>query len=401
MKRKRSGVTAPAGFSAGGIHCGVKKTEDPDLAMIVSETEASAAGVFTTNLVKGAPVILSMAHVKKGIIKGIVVNSGNSNVMTPTAATDAMTMAQTAGDALCAPANRILVASTGVIGRPMPIGRITSGIKRLSRALGQAGGAEAAKAIMTTDTFAKEAQTTTIIGGKKVTVGGVAKGSGMIHPNMATMLAFITTDAAVTPSALRGMTRRVNEVSFNNITVDGDTSTSDMFITMANGASGARTITSASGNDFKILLGAMTKVARELAQMIARDGEGATRFITVRVTGARNPREARMAAMAVAKSSLVKTAVFGQDPNWGRALCALGYSGAIFDPAKAKLSICGMMVFNRGLAVIGGSLSRLKKKLANKEIEISADLGSGAGSAEVWTCDLTYDYIRINAEYTT
>ncbi|MDH5638788.1 MAG: bifunctional glutamate N-acetyltransferase/amino-acid acetyltransferase ArgJ [Nitrospinota bacterium] len=401
MEKNRSGVTAPAGFSAGGIHCGVKKTEDPDLAMIVSETEASAAGVFTTNLVKGAPVILSMEHIKKGHIKGIVVNSGNSNVMTPTAASDAMAMAQTAGDALCAPANRVLVASTGVIGRSMPIGRITTGIKKLSRSLSQVGGAEAARAIMTTDTFAKEAQTTAIVGGKKVTVGGVAKGSGMIHPNMATMLAFITTDAAVTPSALRGMTRRVNEVSFNNITVDGDTSTSDMFITMANGASGARRITSASGKDFKILLGAMTKVARELAQMVARDGEGASRFITVRVTGARNPREARMAAMAVAKSSLVKTAVFGQDPNWGRALCALGYSGAIFDPAKAKLSICGMMVFNKGLAVIGGSLSRLKKKLANKEIEISADLGSGAGSAEVWTCDLTYEYIRINAEYTT
>ncbi|MDH5477130.1 MAG: bifunctional glutamate N-acetyltransferase/amino-acid acetyltransferase ArgJ [Nitrospinota bacterium] len=401
MEKTRTGVTAPLGYSAGGIHCGVKKGDVLDLAMVVSQTEASAAGVFTANLVKGAPVLLSMANIKKGKIKGIVINSGNSNVMTPTADRDAMTMATDAADALRAPANRIIVASTGVIGQPLPVERVTEGIAKLSRILTPEGGADAARAIMTTDTFPKEAQTSLVIGGRKVTVGGMAKGSGMIHPNMATMLAFITTDAAVTPAVLRRMTRRVNEVSFNSITVDGDTSTSDMFIVLANGASGAAPITSASGKEFQALLGAMTDVARDLARMIVRDGEGATKFVTVRVAGARNPREARLAAMAVAKSSLVKTAVFGQDPNWGRALCALGYSGAKFDPRKVKLSICGMTVFNKGLAVIGDSRSNLKQKLADKEIDISAELGAGDGSAEVWTCDLSYEYVRINAEYTT
>ena len=397
---KNGGVTAAKGFLAGGLHCGIKKTTDPDLAMIVSEREASAAGVFTRNLVKGAPVVLSMEHIKKGKIRGIVVNSGNSNVMTPTAQTDAMAMAQAAGEALGAPAERILVASTGVIGRSLPVKKATAGIGRLAGLIGPNGGPEAARAIMTTDTFPKEASQSLLIGGKRVTIGGMAKGSGMIHPNMATMLAFITTDAAVSPAALRRMVRQANEDSFNSLTVDGDTSTSDMFIVMANGASGAPMI-KAPGADFTALQGALTQVARKLARMIVKDGEGATKFITINVTGARNQKEAKMAAMAVAKSSLVKTAMFGRDPNWGRALCALGYSGAQFDPNRAKLSICKTMVFKNGLAVSGSVPRGLVEKLAKREIEISADLGAGDGKAEVWTCDMSYDYVRINAEYTT
>jgi glutamate N-acetyltransferase/amino-acid N-acetyltransferase len=401
MSKGESGVTAAKGFMAGGLHCGIKKNGGMDLAMIVSEREAAAAGVFTRNLVKGAPVALSMAHIKKGKIKGIVVNSGNANVMTPSADKDAMTMATRAAGALGVQAGRMLTASTGVIGRSLPIDLVSAGIGKLAGLLAPSGGRDAALAIMTTDTFPKEAHATAVIGGKRVTVGGMAKGSGMIHPNMATMLAFVTTDTAVAPAVLRTMVRRANENSFNSITVDGATSTSDMFIVLANGASGAPLISSAKGKDYEALLAALTKVAAELARMVVQDGEGATKFITVRVTGARSDREAKLGAMEVAKSSLVKTAMFGKDPNWGRALCALGHSGAIFDPRKARLSLCGVPVFKNGFAISGGVPAGLTAKLEKKEIEISADLGAGVGRAVVWTCDMSYDYVRINAEYTT
>ena len=355
--------------------------------------------MFTTNIVKGAPVLVTKEHLKSATVRGVIVNSGNSNVMTEHGVRDATRMAEASAKAIGAERRQMLVASTGVIGAPLPVEKIESAMPQLSGALSYTGGGAAARAIMTTDLAPKEADASVVIGATRVRVGGCAKGSGMIHPNMATMLAFVTMDAAVSKRALAALVKRVNEATFARITVDGDTSTSDMLILMANGAAGAPAIAAPSGSRFEALAGAVGSVCERLAKMVVRDGEGATKFVTVKVTGARSGDDARRCAMAIAKSNLVKTALFGEDPNWGRALAAAGYSGARFDPMKTALALCGVPVFVRGKLTRPDWESTVAPKMKAREVTIQLDLGAGKASAEVWTCDLSYDYVRINAEY--
>ncbi|MBI4829380.1 MAG: bifunctional glutamate N-acetyltransferase/amino-acid acetyltransferase ArgJ [Nitrospinae bacterium] len=396
---EHSGVTVPKGWRAAGISCGIKKNGATDLALIVSDSPATAAGVFTTNLVKGAPVRVTKEHLKSSTVRGVVVNSGNSNVMTEHGVRDATRMAEAAAKVIGADCRQLLVASTGVIGTPLPIEKIESAMPQLAGALAYTGGGAAARAIMTTDLAPKEAEASVMIGKTRIRVGGCAKGSGMIHPNMATMLAFVTMDVAVSKRALAALVKRVNEATFAKITVDGDTSTSDMLILMANGAAGAPAITTPSGSRFESLAAAVGSVCERLAKMVVRDGEGATKFVTVKVTGARSGDDARRCAMSIAKSNLVKTALFGEDPNWGRALAAAGYSGARFDPMKTSLALCGVPVFVRGRLNRPDWESTVAPKMKAREVTIQLDLGAGKASAEVWTCDLSYDYVRINAEY--
>ena len=397
----KSGVTAPQGFLAGGASCGVKKNGKKDLALIVSDRPATAWGVFTTNRVKGAPVIWSRNVLRSKTVRGVVVNSGNSNVLTSTGMEDAGRMAAAAARFIGCQPSKFFVASTGVIGQPLPIEKIERGIEELAPFLSPAGGASAAEAILTTDLVMKESVARLNLGPRKVVVGGCAKGSGMIHPSMATMLAFVTTDAAVSKTALKDIVKRANEESFSRITVDGGTSTSDMLIVMANGASGAQVIEKPSGRRYSVLLDKVTQVCVDLAQQVARDGEGATKFVTIEVTGAASENAARKVAMSIAKSSLVKTAIFGQDANWGRIMCAAGNAGVPLDPANVTVKIGGVKIFSDGGLVQGDWESRAAHKLKEKDVSISLDLGAGEAKAEVWTCDMSYDYIRINADYRT
>lgn len=399
----KSGVTTPAGFLAGGLACGVKKEKVKDLALIVSDRPAKAWGVFTTNKVKGAPVMVSKDHLLYPFARGIVVNSGNANTantFTKKATAHAVRMTKAVATILGCPPRSIFVASTGVIGKPLPIEKIERGIAKLYGEISVNGGSNAAEAIMTTDLVKKESHASFNIGKKKVTVGGCAKGSGMIHPNMATMLAFVTTDAAVSRAVLKDIVKRANEDSFNKITVDGDTSTSDMFIALANGASGAPAIETPRGQRYSLLLDKVTEVCVDLAKKIVKDGEGATKFVTVNVTGARSEADARSIAKSIASSSLVKTAMFGQDANWGRILCAAGYAGPPIDVSKITIKICGATAFKRG-GLPKGFEALVKPKMKKKDITIIIDLGSGKSAAQVWTCDMSYDYIRINTDYRT
>lgn len=402
MKR-RSGVTKPEGFLAGGLACGVKDGKIKDLALIVSDRPAKAWGVFTTNHVKGAPVIVSKEHMRHPLARGIVVNSGNANTantLTKKAEEGAVRMTKAVANNLGCPSRSIFVASTGAIGKPLPIGNIERGIAKLYREISVTGGGDAAEAIMTTDLVKKESHSTFNMGRRKVTVGGCAKGSGMIHPNMATMLAFITTDAAVSRAVLKDIVKRANVDSFNKITVDGDTSTSDMFIALANGASGAAVINTPRGKGYSQLLDKVTGVCVDLAKKIVKDGEGATKFVTVNVTGARSEADARTIAKSIASSNLVKTAMFGQDANWGRILCAAGYAGPPIDPYKVTVKISGVAAYKRG-KLVDGFDKRVKPKMKRKDITISLDLGAGKSASQVWTCDMSYDYIRINTDYRT
>jgi glutamate N-acetyltransferase/amino-acid N-acetyltransferase len=400
MKR-RSGVTKPIGFMAGGIDCGIKKDKTKDLALIVSDRPAKAWGVFTTNNIKGAPVIISKEHLRSPFARGIVVNSGNANTantFTIKAVDHAIRMTKAVAISLGCEPRSIFVASTGVIGKPLPISKIERGIAKLSGEISVYGGADAAEAIMTTDLVIKESHASFKIGSKKVTVGGCSKGSGMIHPNMATMLAFVTMDAAVSRSVLKDIVKRANEDSFNKITVDGDTSTSDMFIALANGASGAPLIEKPRGKRYSLLLDKVTLVCVDLAKAVVRDGEGATKFVTVNVTGARSEKDAILIAKSIAKSSLVKTAMFGQDANWGRILCAAGYAGPPIDASKITIKLCGVTAFKQG-SLPKDFEARVKPMMKKSNITISLDLGAGKATAQVWTCDMSYDYIRINTDY--
>lgn len=399
---QRGGVTAPAGYLAGGLWCGVKKEgAGLDLALIVSDRPATVAGVFTQNQVKGAPVTWSQQVVRSGSAKAIVANSGNSNVMTATADDDCRTMAASVGQFYDVPATDVVVASTGVIGKPLPIDAIVKGIVTLAPTVSPRGGSDAARAIMTTDLAPKESSAKISVGSKTVTVGGCAKGSGMIHPNMATMLCFVTTDAAISKAALKDLTKRAADASFNRITVDGDSSTSDMLIVMANGASGAAVIEKPTGKKFAQLLTAVTEVCVDLAKKIVVDGEGATKFVTVRVTGAAKEKEAALVARSIATSNLVKTALFGEDANWGRILMAAGNAGVKFDPAKISLRISGAPVFADGGLVSDDWEQGVAPLLKARDIELALDLGQGDKEADVWTCDLSYDYVKINGDYRT
>lgn len=396
------GVTAAQGFKAAGIHCGIKKSKT-DMAIVFSEEKAVAAGVYTTNLFKAAPVIVTQSNLASGYAQGIVVNSGNANACTGEQGyKDSQTMAVLAAEALKIDPGQVVVASTGVIGVPLPMDKIASGIQQAASALSAAGGGTAAQAIMTTDTVPKEFAIKVEIDGVPVIIGGMAKGSGMIHPNMATMLAFITTDAAIAPGLLQRALTLCTRYSFNRITVDGDTSTNDMVVVLANGKAGNEVISSENQQGYTVFLEALRLVCTKLAQMIVRDGEGATKFIEISVVNGATEEDTELVAKSIAGSNLFKTAMFGEDANWGRIVAAAGYSGARFDPAKVNIwleSQAGKIQTTSDGEGLAFDEAKAKEILEEKEIILIVDLQQGDFASVVWTCDLSYEYVRINADY--
>ena len=382
-----------------GVACGVRDAGVRDLGLLFSELPCEAAAVFTRNAVKGAPLGVTREAVENGGVRAVVVNSGNANAATgERGRSDAYAMQALAAEVLGVSAHEVAVASTGVIGVHLPMGRISLGVREAAGALG-ADGTGFAEAILTTDTRTKEVAVEVEVGGRTVTVGGTAKGSGMIHPNMGTMLAFLTTDAAVERGCLQETLALTTDRAFNRVTVDGDTSPSDMALLMANGAAGNEPLTSASP-DYPAFAAAVEGVARGLAKEIARDGEGATRLVEVVVEGAEDEDSAAALAKSVVGSSLVKSAVFGEDANWGRVLTAMGYSGIPFDPAGLDLWFGPVLVF------AGGEPAEHEEAEANAalsggEVRITARLGEGEASATAWGCDLSYEYVRINGSYRT
>jgi glutamate N-acetyltransferase/amino-acid N-acetyltransferase len=390
------------GFRWAGVACGLKKSGAPDLAMLVSDVPAAVAGVFTRSTVVGAPVTVSRARAARGRARGVVVNSGCSNVaMGARGVRDAEAMAAAAARAVGCDAREMLVASTGVIGMPLPLARIRSGVRIAGRALAPAGMPEAALAIMTTDTVPKLAARRFTIGGRIATIAGIAKGAGMIEPDMATMLSFLATDAAVAPAALRGFLRRAADASYNKLTIDGETSTSDTVLLFANGVAGNPPIRSARSPGAAAFARALEEVCVELVRALARDGEGATKLVTVRVRGGRTPDQAARAAKRIANSVLVKTALFGGDPNWGRVLQTVGAGRIELDLAKAEVKWAGVTVYRAGRSAGPGARKRAGEAMKQPEVDVVVDLGRGRAEATVWTCDLSYDYVKINAEYTT
>lgn len=395
---------SPAGWAAATAACGIKYRNRDDLALVVSERACSAAAIFTTNVVKAAPVRYDMALMQRSAnsLRAVVINAGNANACTgPDGDAAALAMVRATEAALGLPADSVFVMSTGTIGVPVPVEKILHGISAAAQGLDAGNGPAAARAIMTTDTKPKYcAVQVALPSGSSITLGGMSKGAGMIHPNMATLLATITTDAAVTPACLDAALRRAAELSFNSISIDGDTSTNDTLLVMANGAAGNPEISDLSSPDGAAFLAGLTAICQHLAQAVVRDGEGATRFVTITVRGATSNADAKLAAMTIAKSPLVKTALYGADPNWGRVLCAIGYSGATVDPNRVLLSFGGMRVLEAGLPLPFDERAA-SDLLDVAEIAIDADLGLGDGEATVWTCDFSLDYVRINAEYRT
>ncbi|MSS72332.1 MAG: bifunctional glutamate N-acetyltransferase/amino-acid acetyltransferase ArgJ [Candidatus Latescibacteria bacterium] len=391
-------VTSPQGFKAAGIAAGIKASGNKDLALIFSETPCSAAGVFTLNRVKAAPVFLCQSHLADGRAQAVVVNSGNANCCTgDQGMADARRMAAVTAEALGLKAEDVLPGSTGVIGVPLPMAVVEKGIRQIAPMLSPTGGDEAAEAIMTTDTVPKKVAIQVQIGGKTVTLGGMAKGAGMIAPNMGTMLSFLTTDVKMEPELLKSLLKGAVDRSYNMVTVDGDTSTNDTVILMANGASGVEVKVAA---DVELFRKALSELTLDLAKQIARDGEGATKFVTVRVTSARVFADAKTVALSVANSNLVKTAIFGRDPNWGRILCAAGYSGAELDPNRVRVSMVDIPIFANGTPVPFDKPKAIEA-LSARDVLIEIDLGDGSEGVEAYTCDFSYDYVKINAEYTT
>ncbi|HEX5483959.1 MAG TPA: bifunctional glutamate N-acetyltransferase/amino-acid acetyltransferase ArgJ [Terriglobia bacterium] len=391
----------PQGFCASATHAGIKNKEGAlDLALIYSESAiTTAAGVFTTNRAAAAPVALSRRHLaaSRGMARAIVVNSGNANACTGAAGVrTAEETTRAAAVVLGVPREQILVASTGVIGVPIETSLITRQLPALAANLSPANAEAAATAIMTTDTFPKVCALRAKIDGKAVHLAGIAKGAGMIHPRMGTMLSFITTDAAVPARDLQKQLRRAAGESFNRITVDGDTSTNDTVIVLASGLSGVRC--GAGGAEGQFFLDGLTELCQTLAKLIVKDGEGAKKLVTVQVTGARNVSDADRIARAIANSPLVKTAIAGSDPNWGRILCAAGYSGAVFDPTKVEIRVNGLVLCRRGCDS-GFDEPSARKLLSQPELTVGVDLHQGKASARIWTCDLTHEYITINASY--
>ena len=391
------GVTAPKDFQASGVEAGVKKN-GPDIAVLFSTRPAVAAGVFTQNRVQAAPVVLSQENLRlsRSRARAILINSGCANACTgERGRKDAIASTQKLASLLDVEAGQVLVASTGVIGEFLPMPKMLKGIASAVSALDDNGGPDAARAIMTTDTKEKIVAFEGEISGITVRIGGMAKGSGMIHPNMATMLGVITTDVKVSPGELRRVLQRINERTFNCLTVDGDTSTNDTVFVIANGASGA------AANDTKSLAAfekGMTLVCEELAKSIARDGEGATKFVEITVKGAADFKSARKVAKAIAHSPLVKTALYGQELNWGRILCAVGYSRVPFNPDEVTLSINNIPIFRKGKPV-AATRTKAEAAIMERDIVIEVELTEGEQSATVWTCDFSHDYVNINASY--
>jgi glutamate N-acetyltransferase/amino-acid N-acetyltransferase len=395
------GVTTPQGFKAAGVSVGIKRTAGQlDLALLVSDTPATAAAVFTTNRAQAAPVLISREHLERtdGIVRAIIVNSGCANACTGDEGLEvAREMARETARLIGCRAEEVLVASTGVIGVALPIEKIRNGLPRAVAALAADQGAAAALAIMTTDPFPKEASGQMIGGGRTVAVGGMAKGSGMIEPMLATMLGFVTTDAAVPGPLLERALREAVDDTFNAITVDGECSTNDCVMILANGASG---VTIGDANYFEFV-GVLTLVCRELALGIVRGGEGATKLVTVRVTGAASVEEARRAAKAIANSPLVKTAVHGGDPNWGRLIAVAGRANVAFDLSRAAVTIGPAVLFRDGRPYDDAAPDAAEYLKANTDVQLTVDLGAGSASSTVWTCDLSAEYVRINADYRT
>ena len=404
MKIIQGGVCAAQGFKAGGIHCGIRRNHSKkDLALIVSDRKAAAAAVYTTNLVKGAPLTVTKQNIANGFAQAVICNSGNANTCNAGGIEIAEAMcglvAQSAGVA----ANDVVVASTGVIGQPLDITPIADGMEALTSSLSYTGNSDAAQAIMTTDTVPKEIAVEFTVGGKTCRMGGMAKGSGMIHPNMATMLVFITTDCAISPAMLQKALSGDIAGTFNMLSVDGDTSTNDMVTVLANGMAGNTEI-AAEGEDFTTFMEALNTINVALCRMIAGDGEGATKLLECIVTGADDEETAKICAKSVICSSLTKAAMFGADANWGRILCAIGYSGAKVDVTKIDVSFrstAGEIPVCKDGAGIPFSEEKAKEILLEKEIDILVSVGNGPCGATAWGCDLTYDYVRINGDYRT
>ena len=406
MKLISGGVTAAKGFRAAGVHAGVKagsSADKNDLAMILCDTEASAAGVYTMNRVKAAPIYVTMEHLENGSARGIIANSGNANACAPLGHENAVKMCEAAASVTGLRPEDFIVCSTGVIGQTLNVSVIENACPTLASLLSRDGSGDAASAIMTTDTKKKEIAVSFELGGKEVRLGGIAKGSGMIHPNMGTMLCFLTTDCAISPDVLQDALYEVTKVTFNRVSVDGDTSTNDTCCILASGAA-ENPLIDWKSEDYDVFYGALKFVCTELAKKIAGDGEGATKLVSCTVSGSRSDEAAEKLAMEVIRSSLVKAAMFGADANWGRVLCAMGYSKAPFRPecvdvtfasAAGSIAVCKAgegLEFDEDLA---------KKVLSQDEVEIQVNVNEGEHSVTAWGCDLTYDYVKINGDYRT
>lgn len=394
-------VTTPQGFLAAGVKAGIKASGNHDVAVIYSTVPAATGAVFTQNKMCAAPVLVSRKVAAKSYVQAIVVNSGCANACTgEQGLKDAEAMQVQTAELLGVENDAVYVCSTGVIGHFMPMEKLAKGIADAVDAMDETGGESCAMAIQTTDTFIKHAAYEFELGGKTVKIAGIAKGAGMIHPNMATMLTFLTTDVAVAPDVLKRAVKAAADKSFNMVVVDGDTSTNDSMIVLANGLAENEIIVSEEHPDYPAFFEALLACAQDLAKMIARDGEGATKFLEVNVAGAATWEEAKTAAMAIAKSPLVKTAFFGKDPNWGRIVCAAGYSGAQMEPDKVNLEIGGVRLVENGMNC-NVPLESLKDIMEQHDISMKIDLGAGKEEATVWTCDFSYEYVKINGEYHT
>ena len=404
MEFIKGGVCAAKGFKASGVHCGIRKNKTKkDLSLIVSEKQANAAAVYTTNLVKGAPITVTKQNISDGKATAVICNSGNANTCNTNGVEIAKEMCALVEEHTGIPANDVVVASTGVIGQPLDIEPIKAGMSELVSSLSGSGSADAAYGIMTTDTVLKEVAVEFEIGGKTCRIGGIAKGSGMIHPNMATMLVFITTDTAISAEMLSAALKSDIQDTFNMVSIDGDTSTNDMVCVLANGMAENEPITS-QGDDFDTFKSALREVNTYLCRAIAKDGEGATKLLECKVFNAKDKQTARTVAKSVVCSSLLKAAIFGADANWGRVLCAIGYSSADVDVNKIDVSFKSqageILVCQNGMGV-DFSEEKAKEILIKDEIEILIDLKSGSESAVARGCDLTYDYVKINGDYRT
>ena len=403
MEIINGGVCAATGFTAGGIHCGIRKNKTKkDLSLIFSEKRAAAAAVYTTNLVKGAPLVVTKNHIADGFAQAVICNSGNANTCNANGIEIAEGMSKLVAETMNIREDDVVVASTGVIGQPLDIEPIKNGMESLKNSLGN-NSLDAAEGIMTTDTVVKEIAVSFNIGGKECKIGGIAKGSGMIHPNMATMLVFITTDCAISPEMLKKALSTDIKNTFNMVSVDGDTSTNDMVTVLANGMAGNEEIT-CDGEEFNTFMKALNTITVHLCRMIAGDGEGATKLLECQVNGAKSEDIAKTVAKSVICSSLTKAAMFGADANWGRVLCAIGYSGADVDVTKIDVSFIsakGEILVCKNGAGVEFSEEKAKEILLEKEIVTKIELNDGEAKATAWGCDLTYEYVKINGDYRT
>lgn len=396
----KQGVVFPKGFKSAGVKAGIKKSGNLDVALVYTESEAAIAGVFTTNQVAAAPVYVSKEVVKNKKAHAIVANAGCANACTgEEGMANAKKMAEIAAAEVGCDKSEVVVASTGIIGVQLPMDKMEAGIKAAARELSAENGHNAASAIITTDTKTKTLAAEVTIGGKSARFGAMSKGSGMIQPNMATMLTFITTDTAIKQELLQEALSNIAEVSFNMISVDGDMSTNDMVVVLANGEAGNDVIAEKNA-DYEIFYNTLLSICQELSKRIAADGEGATKFLTINVKNAKSFKDAKTIAMSVAKSPLCKTAFFGQDPNWGRVICAVGYAGVPINPEKVVVKFGDVPVFSKGMGA-DNNPDALRKVMEAHDIEINIDVNDGDAEATVWSCDFSYEYVKINGEYHT